>query len=56
MRLDPEIYAFFHKYFDSKSLVNFNIIFSNSNEANLYLEQGATKLEFKKIDIEEMER
>lgn len=56
VRLDPEIYAFFHKYFDSKSLVNFNIIFSNSNEANLYLEQGATKLEFKKIDIEEMER
>lgn len=54
MRLDPEIYTFFHKYFDSKSLVNFNIIFSNTSEANLYLEQGTTKIEFKKINIDEM--
>lgn len=54
VRLDPEIYTFFHKYFDSKSLVNFNIIFSNTNEANLYLEQGTTKIEFKKINIDEM--
>lgn len=56
VKLDPEIYSFFHKHFNSKNLVNFNINFPNSSEANLYLEQGATKVEFKNIDIEEMKR
>lgn len=56
VKLDPEIYSFIHKHFNTTNLVNFNIEFPNENEANLYLEQGTKKIEFKKIDIEEMTR
>lgn len=56
VKLDPIIYAFFHDNFNSNNVVNFNIDFPNANEANLYLEQGAKKVEFKKIDIEEIKR
>ena len=45
---------FFHENFNSQNLVNFTIDFPSPHEANLYVEQGGKKLEFKKIDIEEM--
>lgn len=54
--VDPDLYAFFHKYFNAKETVNFNMDFPNADEAHLYLEQGAKKAEYKKIEIEEMKR
>lgn len=52
--LDSDIYSFFYENFNSNDLVNFKMNFHSPNEANLYLEQGAKKVEFEKIDIEEM--
>ena len=52
--LDADIDSFFHENFNSQHLVNFTIDFPSPHEANLYVEQGGKKLEFKKIEIEEM--
>lgn len=52
--LDADIESFFHENFNSQNLVNFTIDFPSPHEANLYVEQGGKKLEFKKIEIEEM--
>ncbi len=54
--VDPDLYTFFYKYFNAKEMVNFNMDFPNADEAHLYLEQGAKKAEFKKIEIEELKR
>lgn len=54
--LDADIYTFFHKNFNTKDIVHFNMDFSQPNEANLYLEQGAKRVEFHKIEVEEMKR
>lgn len=52
--LDADIDSFFHENFNAQDLVNFTIDFPNPHEANLYIEQGGKKVEFKKIDVEEM--
>ena len=52
--LDADIDSFFHANFNAQNLVNFTIDFSSPNEAHLYVEQGGKRVEFKKIDIEEM--
>ena len=52
--LDADIDSIFHANFNAQDLVNFTINFPNPNEAHLYVEQGGKRVEFKKIDIEEM--
>ncbi len=54
VKLAPEIEAFLDKQFNLQNHINFNLDFPNPNEARLYLKQGTQKIEFKKIEVEEM--